>query len=51
MLIPPHRTPRYLDPLANRIIDAFVRNDDVAALRERGDHAGDGAEGLRVDDT
>lgn len=50
MLIEADRTPTNLQALANGKVDRAVRDDDVAALAERRDDAGDGGEGLRVHD-
>ena len=50
VLVPSHRAPRDLDALADGVVGALVRDDDVSSLGKGGDHAGDGAEGLRVDD-
>lgn len=51
MLVPPYCASADLHALPDGIVDCLVRYDDVAALAERGDDAGDGGEGLCVDDT
>ena len=50
MFIPPHTTPGDLYSLADGKIDSFIGNDDIPSLAEGRNDAGDGGEGLRVDD-
>ena len=50
MLVPAHRAARDLDPLADGVVGPLVGHDDVSSLGKGRDHAGDGAEGLGVDD-
>ena len=50
MLEVPNRTSRYLQSLLNRVITRLIRNDNITSLREGGDDATDGVEGLGVHD-
>lgn len=50
MFVPPHRTPRDLNPLPYRKIDRLIGNNDIPSLREGWDDTRDDREGLRIDD-
>jgi hypothetical protein len=50
VLVPLDGAAADLHALADGKVDGLVGDDDVAALAERGDDAGDGGKGLRVDD-
>ena len=50
MLVPSHRAPTNLNALPDGKVDRLVRNNDIAPLAEARNDAGDGREGLRVDD-
>lgn len=49
MFVPPNRAPRYLNALANGIIDSSVRDDDVASFRKCRYDARDGGKSLGID--